>query len=74
MIPHGVYDPARNAGHITLGTSHDTTAFACDSLRLWWARQGRAAYPGATRLLISCDGGGSNSATRRTWPVRLRSG
>jgi hypothetical protein len=72
VIPHGVYDLARNVGHITLGTSHDTSAFACDSVRLWWARQGRAAYPNAKRILVLCDGGGSNSATRHLFKEQLQ--
>jgi hypothetical protein len=72
VIPHGVYDVARNVGHITLGTSHDTSAFACDGVRLWWARQGKAAYPNAKRLLVLCDGGGSNSATRHLFKEQLQ--
>ena len=31
---------------------------------MWWQEHGRAAYPQAERLLILCDGGGSNSATQ----------
>lgn len=62
VIPHGVYDLKRNQGYVTLGTSHDTSEFACDSLRRWWERQGHAAYPRATSLLLLCDGGGSNRA------------
>jgi hypothetical protein len=72
VIPHGVYDVGRNVGHVTLGTSHDTSAFACDSVRLWWDRQGRAAYPNATRLLVLCDGGGSNSASRHLFKEQLQ--
>jgi hypothetical protein len=72
VIPHGVYDVARNVGHVTLGTSHDTSEFACDSVRLWWARQGRAAYPNAKRLLVLCDGGGSNSASRHLFKEQLQ--
>lgn len=62
VIPHGLYDLKRNQGHVNLGTSHDTSEFACDSLRRWWESQGQAAYPRATSLLLLCDGGGSNSA------------
>src|SRR3990172_1517797 len=40
IVPHGLYDLKRNVGHLTLGTSHDTGEFACDSLRLWWQRHG----------------------------------
>ncbi len=31
IIPHGIYDPVRNHGHINIGLSHDTTLFACES-------------------------------------------
>ena len=40
--------------------SRDTTQFACDSVAHWWEKHGRADYPQATRLLLLCDGGGSN--------------
>jgi hypothetical protein len=62
VIPHGVSDVKRNQGHVTLGTSHDTSEFAWDSLLGGWQRQGHAAYPHATSLLLLCDGGGSTSA------------
>lgn len=62
VIPHAIYDLQRNHGFITLGTSHDTSEFACDSFRLWWQQQGRIDYPNATSILVLCDGGGSNNA------------
>jgi Rhodopirellula transposase DDE domain len=62
VIPHGIYDLARNRGHINIGLSHDTSQFACDSLRWYWNRIGRRCYPDATSILLLCDGGGSNSA------------
>ena len=64
LIPHGVYDLANNHAAIHLNTSHDTGEFCCDSIALWWENHGRAAYPDAKRLLILCDGGGSNSASQ----------
>jgi hypothetical protein len=64
IIPHGIYDPARNRGHINLGLSHDTSQFACDSLRWYWNRIGRRAYPDAASILLLCDCGGSNSAAQ----------
>ena len=64
LIPHGIYDVARQQGHINLNTSHDTGELCCDSVALWWEQQGRAAYPNAQRILLLCDGGGSNSATQ----------
>jgi hypothetical protein len=62
VIPHSIYDLKHNLGYINLGTSHDSSEFACDSLRNWWLNQGQALYPEATALLILCDGGGSNSS------------
>jgi len=62
VIPHSIYDLKHNSGYINLGTSHDTSEFACDSLRNWWYNQGQALYPAATALLILCDGGGSHSS------------
>jgi hypothetical protein len=61
FVPHGLYDVRRNIGHLTLGFSHDTSQFACDSFRLWWNRHGARAYPRATSILLLCDGGGSNN-------------
>src|SRR6185312_13760696 len=64
IIPHGLYDVKRNDGHVNLGASHDTGEFACDSIERWWEGQGRALYPGATSILLLCDGGGSNGASQ----------
>jgi hypothetical protein len=62
VLPHGIYDLKLNRGYIHLGTSHDTSEFACDNLKDWWERFGRAAYPEAKSILVLCDGGGSNPA------------
>ena len=62
IIPHALYDLQRNIGYIQLGTSHDTSEFACDSFRYWWYTYGRDHYPHATSILVLCDGGGSNSS------------
>jgi len=64
VIPHGIYDLARNRGHLNLGLSHETSAFACDSFRWYWNRIGQRCYPAATSILWLCDCGGSNSATQ----------
>jgi hypothetical protein len=64
VIPHGIYDVAKNQGRLHLNASHDTTAFACDSIALWWQQQGCKDYPEAKKMLLLCDGGGSNSATK----------
>jgi hypothetical protein len=62
VLPHGIYDITLNKGYVHLGQSNDTSEFACDCLRDWWARFGRARYAGAKSLLLLCDGGGSNPA------------
>lgn len=64
IIPHGIYDLVRNCGHVNIGLSHDTSQFACDSLRWYWNRIGQRCYPGATSILLLCDCGGSNAATQ----------
>ena len=64
LIPHGIYDLANQHAHINLNTSHDTGELCCDSIALWWEQHGHVAYPKTKRLLILCDGGGSNSATQ----------
>lgn len=60
VVPHGLYDIGLNKAHVNLGTSHDTTEFACDSVARWWEQHGCRDYPAASQLLILCDGGGSN--------------
>jgi hypothetical protein len=62
IIPHSFYDVRLNVGYIHVGTSHDTSEFACDSFRKWWFTYGCIHYPVATSILVLCDGGGSNSS------------
>ena len=71
-LPNGIYDVGRNAGWVNVGQDHDTAQFATESLRRWWQRVGKAAYPTATRLLICADGGGSNGVRVRLWKVALQ--
>jgi hypothetical protein len=72
VVPHGVYDVGRNQGFVHLNTSHDTSELACDSIAVWWEDHGRAAYPRARKVLVLCDGGGSNSATRYVFKEELQ--
>jgi hypothetical protein len=46
---------------VNVGTDHDTSVFAVESIRRWWQARGRVDYPDADRLLITADCGGSNS-------------
>ena len=71
VTPYGIYDVAANAGWVPVGTDHDTAAFAVQTIRTWWQKAGQPAYPGATRLLICADGGGSNGYRTRLWKTEL---
>jgi len=71
-IPYGVYDLTANAGWVSVGTDHDTADFAVETIRRWWREMGRSLYPMATELLITADGGGSNSSRNRRWKVALQ--
>ena len=53
------------------GTDHDTAAFAVESIRRWWSARGSADHPGARRLLITADAGGSNGYRTRAWKAGL---
>lgn len=66
-IPYGVYDLAHNEGWVSVGSDHDTSEFAVETIRRWWRSMGKDQYPHATQLLITADGGGSNSSRCRLW-------
>jgi len=70
-VPYGVYDVGTNSGWVNVGTDADTGVFAVESIRRWWNQIGSAAYPGANRLLITADGGGSNGSRLRLWKTQL---
>jgi hypothetical protein len=72
VAPYGVYDIAANQGWVNVGIDADTAAFAVESIRRWWERLGRARYPGAGRLVITADCGGSNGARVRLWKRELQ--
>jgi len=72
VAPYGVYDMARNEGFINLGISSDTARFAVNSVRQWWDEMGMARYPGASKLYITADGGGSNGSRNRLWKAELQ--
>jgi len=71
-VPYGIYDVTNNAGWVNLGISHDTAAFAVESIRRWWHEFGATRYPAATRLLINADCGGSNGARVHLWKRELQ--
>lgn len=69
--PYGVYDLGADTGWVSVGTDHDTAAFAVATIRRWWQSAGAHAYPSASRLLITADGGGSNGYRTRLWKTEL---
>lgn len=71
VTPYGVYDLGANTGWVAVGTDHDTAAFAVATIERWWQAVAQQAYPGATRLLITADGGGSNGYRTRLWKTEL---
>ena len=71
VTPYGVYDIAADVGWVSVGTDHDTAAFAVQTIRTWWQKAGQPAYPSASRLLICADGGGSNGYRTRLWKTEL---
>ena len=71
ICPYGVYDQTQNHGWVSVGIDHDTAQFAVESIRRWWNQMGRTRFPGAERLLITADAGGSNGYRLRAWKVHL---
>lgn len=71
VAPYGIYDIDKNTGFVNLGTSHDTAAFAANSIMQWWLHIGKETYPDAKRLYITCDGGGSNGSRLHLWKAQI---
>ena len=71
-IPYGIYDMGNNKGWVNVGITKDTAEFAVQSIRNWWYKMGIYHHPGATSLLITADGGGSNSSKGRLWKFELQ--
>jgi transposase len=72
VAPYGVYVVNDNSAFVNLGTSGDTSEFAVESISRWWDVVGRVSFLGASRLLVNCDCGGSNSYRARLWKVELQ--
>ena len=71
-VPYGIYDIAANAGWVSVGMDHDTSAFAVQTIRSWWHSVGAKRYRDARRLTITADGGGSNGSRVRLWKRELQ--
>jgi len=42
---------------VSVGTDHDTAAFAVNAIRRWWKAMGKKRYPKPKGLLVTADGG-----------------
>ena len=71
-VPYGIYDISHNRGTVYVGQSADTAMFAVETIAHWCATELPERFPGATRLLIEADSGGSNSARSRLWKEQLQ--
>lgn len=61
IVPHGIYDLQDNTCYLTIGKSKDTAEFMCDNIETHWNEHLKKMYPEAYKMLLLCDGGGSNS-------------
>jgi len=71
-VPYGVYDIGNNEGWVSVGISSDTASFAVSSIRSWWNEMGKGQFETSKRILITADGGGSNSSRSRLWKKELQ--
>lgn len=71
LVPYGVYDVLCNEGFLYLARGADTSDLACDAIRRWWPRMGRARHWGVSRLLLLCDCGGSNGNRQHRFKEQL---
>jgi hypothetical protein len=72
ISPYGVYNVNKNVGFVNVGTSHDTSEFAVESISRWWEAVGKHTFPDAKTLYITCDSGGSNGYSSRLWKHQLQ--
>ena len=72
ISPYGVYNVNNNIGFVNVGTSHDTSEFAVESISRWWEAVGKHTFPDSKRIYINCDCGGSNGYRVRMWKYQLQ--
>ena len=72
IAPYGVYNVNNNIGFVNVGTNHDTSEFAVESISRWWEVLGKHSFPNAKTLYITCDCGGSNGNRVKMWKYQLQ--
>jgi len=72
-VPYGIYDLAANAGRVSVGMDHDTSAFAVQTIRRWWHEiEGTAEEePSPVRLTANMRVK-SKPLCRRSYGIRSR--
>lgn len=71
-VPYGIYDLRHNQGYVYVGTSYDTPEFAAYAIAQWWADPDRPRFEREDKLLILCDGGGSNNCRYWSWKLQVQ--
>lgn len=71
-VPYGIYDVLANCGHVVVGSSADTPAFAVAAIARYWGRRAVHRYREAPALLLLADAGGSNGCRPRLWKQQLQ--
>jgi hypothetical protein len=71
ISPYGVYTVNNNTGFVNVGTSHDTSEFAVESISRWWETVGKHTFPYSKKIYINCDSGGSNGCRVKMWKYQL---
>ena len=72
ISPYGVYNLNNNTGFVNVGTSHDTSEFAVESISRWWETVGKHTFAERGKIFITCDSGGSNGYRVRMWKYQLQ--
>ena len=72
ISPYGVYNLNNNTGFVNVGTSHDTSEFAVESIARWWEALGKHTFANCKKVYITCDSGGSNGYKVRMWKYQLQ--
>jgi hypothetical protein len=72
ISPYGVYNLNNNTGFVNVGTSHDTSEFAVESISRWWESVGKHTFPKSGKIYITCDSGGSNGYRVKMWKYQLQ--
>ena len=72
VAPYWVYDIANNKWWVNVGISWDTAQFAVESIRQWYHKMWKNAYPKARKIFINADWWWSNWHRVKLWKIELQ--